>query len=208
MRSLLLPLLLASCSAPAIAPPDGGSAADAAPVDKAAGCAARFGAALTDAFGRLDGTILAVVPPAHPTCALPNGTHLVLQVAMEGAAYRLVINVRGLGPDPRVFFAERAAPLAGQPWREGWHPGAKLDYVTTLGVGSAAFVPPADLVAELAGRLEIGARVSVFATSSGGANAASAHLIHRNRTDADGAIVLSPQDQPRYLLLRFADQSF
>jgi hypothetical protein len=33
-------------------------------------------------------------------------------------------------------------------------------------------------------------------------------LIHRNVTDADGAIVLTPDTTPHYLLFRFDNQSF
>jgi hypothetical protein len=221
MKRLLLLLALSACSSKAPALVDASAPLDAevdatapvdagadAGVDKAAACAASFGTELTNAFGRVDGTILAVVPPTNGTCALPNSTHLVLQLTMHGAAYRMVVNVDGKGPDPRVFLAEKDAPLAAGPWSEGWHPGAKLDYVTTLGVSSTAFVAPTDLVGDVTRKLEIGARVSVFATSSGGTNAGNAHLVHRNLPDADGAIVISPDTSPHYLLFRFADQTF
>jgi alpha-beta hydrolase superfamily lysophospholipase len=82
--------------------------------------------------------------------------------------------------------------------------------VTTLGTNSNAFTPmvQADLVAAVTSELALGARVSVFATSSGGNLADSAHLVHRNLTDADGAIVISPDTKPHYLLFRFPNQTF
>lgn len=180
-----------------------------ADVDKAAPCASKFGTALTDAFGRIDGTILAVVPPTNMKCALPNSTHLVLQVSMNGAAYRMVINVHGAGADPRVFLAEKDAPLAAGAWLEGWHPNVMLDYVGTLGVHSDAFVPMDDntIVAQVTSELELGARVSVFATSDNGYKD-SAHLVHRNKANADGAIVIHPDQNPHWLLFRFPDQTF
>jgi hypothetical protein len=79
--------------------------------------------------------------------------------------------------------------------------------VTTLGVSKTSFTE-ADLT-EAVGRLDdalvIGARVSVYATSSGGA---SAHLVHRNLTNADGAVVIDPDTAPRYLLSAFPGQTF
>lgn len=206
----ILALLVAGCAPPAASsPPDLAQSPDLAAVDKAASCASTFGAALTNAFGRLDGTALAVVPPAHPTCAMPNGTHLVLQVVAGGAAYRMVVNVQSdIGPDPRVAFAAVDHALPGAPFAEGWHPGEALDYVGTLGQRAASFTPEerAALVERITDAVTIGAKISVYATSSGGA---SAHLVHRNAAGRDGAIVLDPTGpSPRFLLLRFADQTF
>lgn len=208
MRALLLLLLACRPVEPHLA--SDGSTADA-PVDsgdKSAACASTFGDALTNAFGRLDGTILAVVKPGNQTCSMPNRTHVVLQVAANGAAYRMVINVLSTSSDPHVWLGETQAPLAGGAWSEGWHPGVQLDYVATLGVSKAMFtestMTPA--VARLNDALAIGARVSVFATSSGGA---SAHLVHRNRANADGAVVIDPESAaPRYLLSAFPQQQF
>jgi hypothetical protein len=185
-------------------------AADAAEdVDKAVTCAATFGSALTNAFGRLDGTVLAVVPPGDEACAMPNSTHAVIQVTMQGATYRMVLDVLSSVGNPDVFFYETNAPLAAGPWAEGWHAGVALDYVTTLSLHDTSFVEmvEADLVAKVTSEIALGAHVSVFATSDG--EPSSAHLIHRNLTNADGAIVLEPESaSPHYLLFRFGDQSF
>src|SRR5689334_6097263 len=130
MRALLL-VTLAACGSSG-----GGQQRDAATPDaqdKAAACADTFGNELTDAFGRLDGTVLAVVPPATERCAQPNSTHLVVQVTMHGAAYRLVVNVEN------IFMHEIDAPLTGPAWSDGWHTDAPLDYVTNLCVRSSSF---------------------------------------------------------------------
>ena len=190
-------------------PGDAGLFMDAG-VDKAAACASTFGTTLTNAFGRVDGTVHAVVPPAHPTCALPNGTHLVLQLDVMGATYRLVVNVQSdrAGQDPKVSLAEVRHALPGRAWQEGWWPGEALDYVTTLGAHSGDFTAyeMAPLVARVTERLAVGAAVSVYATSSGGG---SAHLVHRNASGRDGAIVIDPSSaNPLLLLFRFADQTF
>lgn len=197
MRSLWL-CLVGACSSPSSSP----DAAQPDALDKAAGCASSFGTALTDAFGRIDGTVLAVVPPNLQTCAQPNSTHLVLQISMNGAAYRMVMNV-----DSDVSVREVDKPLAGPAWSEGWHVDAPLDYVNDLDQHSADFAK-VDSVGVVTDALELGARVSVFATSSGGTKADSAHLVHRNITGADGALVLSPDTAPHYLLFRFDNQSF
>jgi hypothetical protein len=189
---------VAACSSPSSAP-------DAAPpdaLDKAAGCASTFGTALTDAFGRIDGTVLAVVPPNLQTCAQPNSTHLVVQIMMNGAAYRMVMNV-----DSDLTVREVDKPLAGPAWSDGWHVDAPLDYVSNLDQHSADFAA-VDTVAVVTDALQLGARVSVFATSTGGTKADSAHLVHRNSTGADGALVISPDTAPHYFLFRFANQTF
>jgi hypothetical protein len=189
---------------------DASSAADTGPVDKAAACAATFGADLTAPYGRLDGTVLAVVPPGHPTCAMPNGTHLVLQVTMKGAAYRMVVNVESefLGVDPKVRFVALDKPLPAPAWTEGWHAGVTLDYPTTLDAHVAAFTALAkdDLVKTITDAVPLGAKVSVYSTTSGGA---SSHKVHRNGANDDGAIVLSPDTAtPRFLLFHFDQQTF
>jgi hypothetical protein len=173
-------------------------------VDKAARCTGTFGSSLTAPYGRLDGTVLAVVPPAHPTCPRPNSDHLVLEVTSGGSAYRMVVNVQSSGVDPRVGYAEKSAPLSA--WADGWHPAA-LDYVSNLGLHQGDFVPKtlAELTSLVSERLALDGRVSVFASTSGGD---SAHLIHRSLTDQDGAIVVDPTGSPLYLLFAFADQVF
>ncbi len=188
--------------------------ANDAAVDKAKACASTFGDALTNAFGRMDGTITAVVPPAHPTCPMPNGDHLVLQVTFGGDVYRVVVNVLSTKPvdggDTKVRFASVSHAAVGAPFAEGWHPGVTFDYVTDLGLHStdAAFVPYGldDLSARVANALTVASKVSVFSTSSGGA---SSHLVHRNKAGADGAIVVNPESaSPTYLVFAFAEQTF
>jgi len=206
MRASILVLLAACRSVEPVQPFPDAPPVDAS-TDKSAACASTFGTGLTAAFGRLDGTILAVVYPGNQRCAMPNSTHVVLQVTMNGAAYRMVINVMSTSTDPHVWIGDSQATLAGDPWSEGWHPGVQLDYVTTLGVSKTSFTEANQLqaIAHLDPALVIGAHVSVYATSSGGA---SAHLVHRNAPNADGAVVVDPETAPHYLLSAFPEQSF
>jgi hypothetical protein len=205
MRNLGL-VALAACGSSAATTRDASPDAYAG----AAACASSFGSALTDSFGRLDGTLLAIVPPGDNDCAQPNSTHVVVQVTANGAAYRMVVNVVSEQGDPDVIVDDLDAALAGPAWSEGWHTDAPLDYVTTLGVTMSQFTSTtqAQAVARIEQALAIGAHVSVYATSSGGSDAASAHLVHRNAANADGAIVIDPETAPHYLLSAFADQTF
>jgi hypothetical protein len=164
---------------------------------------------LTDAFGRADGTVVAVVPPNDQACAMPNRTHLVIQLLISGATYRMVVDVVSTSGVPDVLLDEIDAPLAAGAWAEGWHAGVALDYVSTLAVHSPAFTSMKEdaLVAKITSEISLGDRLSVFATSQG--EPSSAHLVHRNATNADGAIVVRPDSAtPHWLLLRFAEQVF
>jgi len=184
----------------------------AAPIDKAANCVsseAELGVSLTDGFGRLDGTVLAVVKPSDTQCYLPNSDHLVLQVLWAGEAYRMVVNVQSSFGDPDVFYLVTPNVPAGAPWQEGWHPGATLDYVADLGLSSGDFsqlalAPLSDAIAD---EITLGQKVSVYALVEGFPS--SAHQIHRNGGGEDGAIVLDPDSpSPRALVFHFANQTF
>lgn len=187
---------------------------DAGPVDKAAACTGTFGDALTNAFGRVDGTVLAIVTPADQQCPMPNHDHVILEVTMQGAVYRMVVNVESDSGDPNVRFGELDHAWVGEPWAEGWHASATLDYPGDLGVHSGdggIFTPTPmdDLVARLDAEIPLNVPISVYATSSGGSQAASAHLVHRNGSGNDGAIVLDPQGlTPHWLLFHFDEQTF
>lgn len=169
--------------------------ADASAIDAPLRCATSFGDKLTDNFGRIDGTVLAVVPPNTENCAQPHRTHVVVQVLMHGEAYRMVTNVE-------VMTADRDAPLTGPAWSEGWHTDAPLDYVTDLNLTAGDFALE-NATTHILESVQPGTRISVYATSSGGFNSDSAHLVHRNLPNADGAIVITPDTTPRYLLFRF-----
>ncbi|MDI1429658.1 hypothetical protein [Polyangium sorediatum] len=177
-------------------------------VDKAKDCADTFGDALTSAFGRADGTVLAIVKPTDTQCAMPNDDHVVVQVVMNGKAYRMVVNVESSFGDPNVRYLETSHVLPGPVWEEGWHPGLSLDYVNDLGVQAEAFTPYdlptlSDMIADV---IPLGEKISVYAHSSGGA---SAHKVHRNSAAQDGVIVLDPEGAaPKMLLFRFSNQVF
>lgn len=232
-RWMGLCVFLAACSSAPSSPTDGGAdapavdapavdapAVDALAVDApavdvtspAAACASEFGRALTPGFSRLDGVVTAVVTPADTQCRMPNSTHVIVQVRMGGAVYRLVVNINSTraGVDPRVRIADVRAPLPLPAWEDGWHVNQQLDYVVSLGLHTDAFMfrEPDALARFLAATVPVGTRVSVYATN-GASQPDSAHLIHRNGHGDDGAIVIDPTGaSPRWLLFHFDGQTF
>ncbi len=180
--------------------------------DKSESCASTFGDKLLAGYGRIDGTVLAVVKPTDTQCAMPNNDHVVLQILINGEAYRMVINVQSdiQTTDTRVFFHELTHAMPLPPWSEGQHlDNIQFDYAKTLDAHSGSFTPYelAELSDLISDRITLGAKVSVYADTSGGS---SAHKVHRNSAAySDGAIVLDPtSDAPTFLLFRFVDQVF
>jgi hypothetical protein len=175
---------------------DDASAGDGTPVRQA--CTDTYGDAMTTDFGRIDGTIVAIVPSTAKTCR-GSATHVSLQIQVDGAIYNAALNIDGL--ETSLTHA-----AVGDPFQEGWHPGGSFDYVTDLGVHADAFATTDE--AALEQMLAQANHVSVWET--GYANFGG-HLVHRTRGAAgtDGALVLSPlSSSPTYVVFRFADQTF
>jgi len=213
MRCAAWALLIAGCTRSPAQPPDPVDApvvdVDApTPLDKSGGCVDSFGNTLTDGFGRLDGTIVAVLAPGNMTCAKPNATHIVIEIRANGVVNRIVATTISTVGNPVMALAERDAALVGPTWQEGWHTGIDFDFVTTMGLHRLDFTPTEQdaVVYAVTDALQIGAHVSVFGTSENAPD--SAHLIHRNLPDQDGAIVISPETAPHYMMLRFDNQLF
>lgn len=172
--------------------------------DKAKACASEFGSLFTKSNGRADGSLVAIVRPVDQQCAMPNATHVTLQLSILGQVQRLVVSVED------VAVASVQKPLLGPPYAEGWHVDQQLEYATDLGVHSDDFtqVTLPQAVEFICSHLEIGAPVSVFAYSDG-SKPSSAHQIHSNDNYPDGAIVANPTSaSPTYLLFRYANQVF
>ena len=193
---------------------DGGDAGvDPGPTGK---CAETFGGALTEGFGRIDGVVYAVQKPSDKDCALADKDHVVVQVLMNGAVYRMVVNLQNDlgGADPKIRVVSFPHALPDPAYEEGWRTGIPLDYANILGAHSAdaGFAPLTldEAVAKIAAEVKVGEPVSVYAVSGVG-QSSSAELVHRNAPgkNEDGAIVVAPTSgAPRFLLFHFADQTF
>jgi hypothetical protein len=186
---------------------DAETASDAS---KTAGCVATFGTACPAGYVRIDGTIVAVIAPGDMSCPRPNSDHVIVEMRVNGDVYRIVVNVLSTSGDPDVRFAQVQLPLLAPAFSEGFHTGLALDYPTNLGLhaGMAPFVttPEAMLASEVIAKLEVGAKLAVYAQGTGGD---SVHLVHRYGMNEDGALVVNPDAvAPTWLVFHFADQTF
>jgi hypothetical protein len=186
--------------------PDAGSSGDGTPTRLP--CTGSFGSAMTAAYGRLDGFLVAIVNPNTTTSCRGDDNHIHLQVQVNGRVEDIAVNIASTVGNPDVDFLTLNAPLRGGAWVEGWHPGQQLDYANTLGVHATSFTErtPTQLTQLVDAAIANANHVSIFAT---GFDATGGHLIHRNPTNHDGAIVINPLSaNAEYLLFHFTTQSF
>ena len=182
-----------------------GGGTDGTPTRQA--CITPNGTAITTSFGRLDGYLVAIVPPGHHGC---NGDsdHLHLQVKVNGAIYDVAVNMQSQQDptNPDVFLLERDFAMGGGAWTEGWH-SASDDYVQ-LGVHTGDFtqMPLAQLASKVEGDLATANHISVFCLGYG---PSGCHDVHRRSGGTDGAIVMNPlSSTSRYFMFHFATQTF
>ncbi|HWU90090.1 MAG TPA: hypothetical protein VN253_22660 [Kofleriaceae bacterium] len=163
-------------------------------------CTNSFGSALSTSYGRLDGILVAIVPPGTPGCnSDPNHVHL--QVRLDGSIYDVAVNV-----NVDVLTTMREVAVTTMPWAEGWHAGFGISY-PGLGVHAGDFTgsTTSQLVTDLIAELETVNHISVYGT---GYNQSGAHLVHRNN-GFDGALILRPlSNPPSVRMYRFATQTF
>ena len=164
-------------------------------------CTGNFGTGVSAIHGRLDGTIVSIIPPGGGQACNGDSSHVHLQVLMKGGVYDVAVNTDTL-------YAQLDVPMPDGPWAEGWHPGENLDYPGTLGVHSTSFTVtnPTALAQMIESELAQANHVSVFATGYG---PTGAHDVHRVGNNEDGAIVTHPLDaKPHLLLFCFNTDSF
>ena len=163
-------------------------------------CVATLGGGLSPTHGRLDGTLVSVVPVKAGGCP-SDPDHLHLQIRMSGAVYDIAVNLDGLE-------GEVDAPLPGIPYAEGWHP-MTMDYPTDLGLHSTALSVSgrAAVRARVENQLTNANHISVFGT--GYPKSDGAHLIHRSAGGRDGALVINPLAAKAHVLaFRFVNDAF
>ncbi len=163
-------------------------------------CSSALGMGLSPDHGRLDGTLVSIVPEKGAHCP-SDPDHLHLQIRMRGANYDIAVNLDG-------FEGEIDAPLPGIPFAEGWHP-MDMDYARDLGLHSDALTvtTPAMIRARVENQLVNANHISIFGTGYPGSD--GAHLIHRKATSHDGAIVINPLAAKAHVIaFRFATDTF
>jgi len=170
-------------------------------------CTNTFGDALSTTFGRLDGTLVAIVLPGTRSCH-GDSTHVHLQIAVNAATYDVAVNIGVDDPVQNdVHSAAVDHALIGPAWSEGWHTGVAVDY-PALGVHADAMPlqTRTQNVDALTAELATANHVSIYATGYG---PDGAHLVHRNGGGADGLIVTQPLSPTAHArLFSFSDQSF
>jgi hypothetical protein len=167
-------------------------------------CTNSYGTALTKTFGRLDGILVAIVPPGGSSCNADND-HLHLQVEANGATYDVAVNINGSPDDVRT--TTRDLPLPGPVWDEGWHTGLPISY-PSMGVhaGDLTTRTSAQLVSDLMADLSTVNHISIFAIGYG---PEGAHNVHRNDFNHDGLVITEPLSTPAHArLFSFSTQTF
>jgi hypothetical protein len=191
--------------------PDGISVGDGTPTRQA--CTSNFGTGLSNdpTFGRLDGFLVAIVPPGGMQSCNDDDSHVHLQVRMNNAIYDIAIDVTDAssGVDDVHSGTQELGMPGGMAWTEGWHTGTTLlsDYVS-LGVHSTdlPLFAKADLVSTLQTDLATANHVSVYTTSYGDNGG---HLVHRNGSGHDGLLVTEPLSSPSHIrFFSFTDQTY
>jgi len=174
-------------------------------------CTSNFGTALPSSgtYGRLDGYLVAIVPPGATNGCNDDDSHVHLQIQMNGKIYDIAIDATDGAThtdDVHTGTLDLAMP-SGPAWSEGFHTGVTLDY-PSLGVHAAALplMSKAQIVSTVTADLATVNHISIFTTSYGGTGA---HLVHRNGGGQDGMVVTEPLSQVSHLrMFSFTDQSF
>ena len=187
---------------------DAGSSTDGTPMRRP--CTSSFGSALSATFGRMDGYLVAIVPPGSSSgpCNADLG-HVHLQVLINGAVYDVAVNVGTNDATNDVHSTTLDHALLGPAWSEGWHTNVSVDYIA-LGVHASAMPlrTEAENVSALMTELATANHVSIYATGYSPVPS-GAHLVHRNSGVTDGLVVtqpLSPLAHAR--LFSFTPQTF
>ncbi|MFT3693045.1 MAG: hypothetical protein QM831_07880 [Kofleriaceae bacterium] len=173
-------------------------------------CTSNFGTALPNngTFGRMDGYLVAIVPPSGMNSCNADTSHVHLQIKVNGEIYDIAIDATdgSTGVDD-VHTYEMDGTLPGTAWTEGFHTGVTNDYVA-LGVHSSQLVlqTKQQVVDTLTADLATANHVSIYTTTYGDNGA---HLVHRNGSGHDGMLVIDPLGPTSHFrLLSFSDQSF
>ncbi len=181
------------------APTGTDASVDSAAVDSGDGtptrqaCTGNYGTSLTAEFGRLDGYLVSIVDVGDgKTTCNGDGSHVHLQVMMDGGIYDVAMNVDGM-------FYEMDMPMPAPAWSEAWHDGAIDNDYPTLGLHSTDFtmlgiaMTGAKVEAELANANHI----SVYGTGYG---TTGMHDTHYEGHMNDGMVVINPQSPSSHIL--------
>jgi hypothetical protein len=192
-------------------PPDAGASPGSGPPPRNGSCtplSQQNGTAVDTNHGRLDGTLVYVLPIDGSSSCNGDSAHVHLQVEVSGSVYDVAVDIGKSGDEVGWYQQDMAVP--GGAWSEGWHGADSLGY-SSLGLGSGAFtmLAPSSMGSEVESLLASTSKISVFCTGyTPGDN--GCHDVHyQDGTSQDGAIVLDPTAATSpVVFFRFVNQSF
>jgi len=166
---------------------------------------AQNGTAINSHHGRLDGYLAYVVPQDGDSSCNGDGSHVHLQVRMDGNIYDVAVDIGTFTGDSNLY--EANMPIPGGAWSEGWH-DIGLSY-PQLGLHSTQFTPedPTTLGQKIQSELAGVNHISVF--GDGYTTDNGCHDVHYENGSEDGALILEPLSPKAHILFfRFSTQSF
>lgn len=166
------------------------------------------GTAVNTSHGRLDGTLVFVLPVGGSGKCNGDDSHVHLQIEVSGSVYDVAVDIGATGDEVGLYTTSIAVP--GGAWSEGWHGTDTLSY-PSLGLKSSEFPiqAPTDVASQVESLLESTSKISIFCTGyTPGDN--GCHDVHyENGNGEDGAIILDPTSATSTVLFfRFQAQSF
>ncbi len=166
------------------------------------------GTAVDTTHGRMDGTLVYVLPVGGSSSCNGDDAHVHLQIEMGGSIYDVAVDIGQSGDE--VGWYEQTLALPGGAWSEGWHGTDALGYQSLgLSSGSFATLSPAAMATQVESLRANTSKISIFCTGyTPGDN--GCHDVHyQNGSSEDGALVLDPTAASSPIVFfRFANTSF
>jgi hypothetical protein len=158
--------------------------------------------------GRLDGTLVYVLPVDGSSSCNGDSSHVHLQIEVAGNVYDVAVDVGKSGDE--VGWYQQTMSVPGGGWSEGWHGSDDLGY-SSLGLTSSQFatLDPSSMASEIETLLADTSQISIFCTGyTPGDN--GCHDVHyQDGKSQDGAIVLDPMASTSpVVFFRFTDETF
>ncbi|MGO8999230.1 MAG: hypothetical protein ACLQVI_38380 [Polyangiaceae bacterium] len=169
---------------------------------------AQTGSIANTEHGRLDGTLVYVLPLGGSYACNGDNSHVHLQVEVSGLVYDVAVDVGSTGDDVGMYEETLAVP--GGAWAEGWHGTDSLAY-PTLGLSSTEFptTSPTQIAANVESLLEDTSKISIFCTAYTPQGNGCHDVHYEDGSGEDGAIVLNPTSPSSPILFfRFEGQTF
>ena len=167
------------------------------------------GMAVNTPYGRLDGTLVYVLPVGGSSACNGDDSHVHLQIEVAGSVYDVAVDIGSSGANNGVGYEQQTIAVPGGAWSEGWHGTDDLSY-KTLGLSSTSFMTmtPQQMGDEVVALLVNTSKISIFCTGyDPGFN--GCHDVHYKNGTQDGAIFLDPTAaMSPVLYFRFTNQTF